>query len=300
MEDSPQKSELTQSSESQKQQMKERVTQLFNNFNNKVCPRTQCINRYCNHFLSRELGKDRESLNKQDYLKAAVKLVKSTSKTFEFPACWPPEPLNGEEVESLLEGTDDAQILTRITEVFCSLEALSLSFIPVSEGVVYNVEDCPISIDYIRLNKIYDKLIQLTEMEEGIYEKLFSDSIQNISSQLNKLNKSNWKYIRNGWIRVLIIWLSQERLYDPVYETITTLVVDFFYQLEDTQIYDRIQAETFMSKLENDKLLTIAKVIQQQLTFLLFDQPEEDSEEIDKVKKYFLMIDFLFNASRHK
>jgi hypothetical protein len=32
----------------------------------------------------------------------------------------------------------------------------------------------------------------------------------------------------------------------------------------------------------------------------MFDQPEEDSDEMEKIRRYFLIIDFLFEANRHR
>ena len=32
----------------------------------------------------------------------------------------------------------------------------------------------------------------------------------------------------------------------------------------------------------------------------MFDQPDEDSEEIEKVRRYFILIDFLFYSNKHR
>ena len=155
-------------------------------------------------------------------------------------------------------------------------------------------------MDFIRLDKVYTKLLKLSESEEGIYEKIMRESIENITSSISKYNKKNFKLAINPFIRVIILWLSQERLYDPVYEFITSLIADYFYKLEEMTFYDRNEAERFFSKAEYNNFITIAKVNQQQLTFLLFDQPDHESEEIEKVKRYFLIIDFFFYSSRHR
>ena len=299
MEDSPHKSELSQNSESQKQIMKERVTLLYQNFIKGTCTKRKCVNPYWKMNLQRALGKIDQEITQQDYLMAAVKFVKS-AKHFEIVTEWPPEPLNGEDIDQLLESQDEAGVLARITEVFWNLESFSLSFIPISWGEMCNIEDCPSDIDYIRLEKVYGKLLQFSESEEGIYEKIFRESVENIRSQLKKFNKSAFKFVTKAWVRVLILWLSQERLYDPVYEFITSSIADYYYELEDTQCFDRSQAESFFSKWDYASFVTIAKVNQQQLTFLLFDQPDNDSEEIEKVKRYFLIIDFFYHASRHR
>jgi len=55
-----------------------------------------------------------------------------------------------------------------------------------------------------------------------------------------------------------------------------------------------------MSELNTENFLTILKVNQQQLTFLMFDQPEPESEESEKCRRYFLLLDFLYYSTRQK
>jgi hypothetical protein len=46
----------------------------------------------------------------------------------------------------------------------------------------------------------------------------------------------------------MIIWLSFKKLYDPQYECITSLVADYFYDLEEADFYNRKVAEEFVSE----------------------------------------------------
>ena len=55
-----------------------------------------------------------------------------------------------------------------------------------------------------------------------------------------------------------------------------------------------------MSQCETENFLTIIKVNQQQLTFIMFDQPEHNSEEMEKLRRYFLIVDFFYYASRRQ
>lgn len=98
----------------------------------------------------------------------------------------------------------------------------------------------------------------------------------------------------------MILWLAQERLYDPALEVITSAIGDFFFDLEGTSFWDRVQAEILLSHCETENFLTIIKVNQQQLTFLMFDQPEHDTEELEKVRRYFLIVDLFYYASRRQ
>ena len=301
MEDSPQKTDSSHNVEDQKQLMKERVTQVFKNYQSSQCNKKNCINPYWKMYLRKELQKkEEEEISQQDCLKAAVKIVKANSSRFEIPIEWPPEPLNGEDIDELIQCGDDAKLLTRITEVFWNLESLSLSFFPIEQRWINKMDNWTADIDFIRLEKIYASLLKLSESESGIYEKIMRESIENIKSQIDHYRNKSYKLSINPFIRVITLWLSQERLYDPIYEFITSLVADYFYELEEAKYYDRNEAEKFFSKLDYDAYITVAKVNQQQLTFLLFDQPDNESEEIEKVKRYFLIIDFFYFSSRHR
>jgi hypothetical protein len=59
------------------------------------------------------------------------------------------------------------------------------------------------------------------------------------------------------------------------------------------------EAEKFFMNVDTDNFLTILHVNQQQMTFLMFDQPEANTEEQEKIRRYFLFIDFLYYSVRH-
>lgn len=143
---------------------------------------------------------------------------------------------------------------------------------------------------------MYNHLCKLSESEEGIFEKIIKESIQNLREQLERYNKI--KLMLKPCVRVLVLWLSQERFYDPSLEEVTSLINDYFYDLEETKFWNRPEAEKFMADCEYENYLTMIKVNQQQVTLLMFCQPDEDSEEMDKIKRYFFILDFFFYASR--
>jgi hypothetical protein len=155
-------------------------------------------------------------------------------------------------------------------------------------------------IDFHRLNKVYAEIHRIAESEEGIYLKIMTESVTNIKDQIKNYNKTIHKGLSKAFVRIMMIWLSQEVLYDPMQEEITSLITEMFFELEGSDLWDRRAAELFMSDFYTEEFLTVVKVNQQQLTFLMFDQPEDDTEEMEKVRRYFLILDFFYSASRHK
>lgn len=80
---------------------------------------------------------------------------------------------------------------------------------------MFNTQNHDIDIDFIRLAKVYDTLSKISEEEEGVYDKILKDSINNISEQIKHYNKSVYKYMSKAITRIMVIWSAQEKLYDP-------------------------------------------------------------------------------------
>lgn len=153
-------------------------------------------------------------------------------------------------------------------------------------------------VDYIRLHKLYSKLLESSESE--LFSKILTDSVVSIKDQLSHYNKHFYSQMSKSIVRLLAIWGVSETLYDPFYEPITSEIVEFFFELEGTKFWNREEAENFFMNVDTDNFLTILHVNQQQMTFLMFDQPEADTEEQEKIRKYFLFIDFLYYSVRHR
>jgi hypothetical protein len=136
-----------------------------------------------------------------------------------------------------------------VTKVFCSFESLSVAFYPLEHSSHRTrILDHTPFVDYIRLGKFYQELERISESEEGIYEKLLTESISNIKDKVSSLKSAQNKPLTKGFCRILLLWLSQEKLYDPCYEEITSLICDMFYELEGTMMWDRNAAEKFFIK----------------------------------------------------
>lgn len=164
-----------------------------------------------------------------------------------------------------------------------------------------SVQDCSTQIDYIRLSKVYEHLYKISDSEAGVFDKIFKESVANITEQMQALNKQNYKFMSKAFVRVLILWLSQDqkdRFYDPSMEEYTSLITNYFFDLEGLKCWDRKVAAKYLSGLDTEHFLTICRVSLQQVTFLMFDQPEEGTEELEKVRRYFILIDFFYAASR--
>lgn len=236
--------------------------------------------------------------SKDNRQKVVFKMTKSKQLTdVHMSVAW--DPLHGEQIDKLLEDPDESNFLERITEVFWSLDALSLSFYPICRSKEYQ-NDWTLEIDFIRLEKVYERLQSISSIDDGIFERTMNESIKSIQSQIHNFWEFQFKSALKAWLRVMLIWLSYKTLYDPIFESITSAITDYFYELEDAEFYNRKIAEEFFSKWEYEALLTVIKINQQQLTFLMFDQPDEDSEEIEKVRRYFILIDFLFYSNKHR
>lgn len=177
-----------------------------------------------------------------------------------------------------------------------------MSFYPLDhKNNRHSLHDCTTDIDYIRLSKVYEHLFKISDNEEGVFDKIFKESIRNITEQMQSLNKVTYKFMSKALTRILILWLSQDqkdRFYDPTMEEYTTLIASYFYDVEGLKCWDRQLAAKYLSTLDTEYFLTICRVSLQQVTFLMFDQPEDDTEEIEKVRRYFLLIDFFYTASR--
>lgn len=209
------------------------------------------------------------------------------------------DPLHGESIDKLLEDPDESNFLERITEVFWSLDAFSQSFYPISRSKE-SLADSTVEIDFIRLERVYKRLQAISSCDDGVFERMINQSIKSIQTQIYDFCEFQFKSALKSWLRVMLMWLSFKELYDPVYESITSAITDYFFELEDAEFYNRNIAEQFFSLWEYDTLLTVVKINQQQLTFLMFDQPDEDSEEMEKVRRYFILIDFLFSSNKHR
>jgi hypothetical protein len=85
-------------------------------------------------------------------------------------------------------------------------------------------------IDYIRLHKLYSKLLSSSESE--LFSKILTDSVTSIKDQLFHYNKQAYAYISKPIARLLAIWGVSEALYDPSYEPITSEIAEFFFELE--------------------------------------------------------------------
>lgn len=282
-----------------KEKVKEKVESIFKGYSEARCSSKGCINQFClNYLVNLSKNPAETEITDQEKLSAAVKLVKA-DPNIEVVEVWPPVPLDHKEIDALLSANDEKLFLSRVSEVFNNIFSLVSSFYPVeNDSTKYSIKECSNKIDFIRLGKIYTELSRISESEEGVYEKIIKESIQNIGDFVVHHANDAHKHLSQVWVRIMIIWLAQEKLYDPMLEPITTEISLFFYTLEETKFWSRSDAEKFMSITEQDEYITIIKVNQQQLTFLLFEKPEEYSEEIEKVRKYFLILDFFYHASR--
>ena len=286
-------------SEIQKKDLKDKVTKVYQNYLKDTCKKTNWINQYCRNYLKKEFENGKEDITQQECLSASIRIVKHGG-LIQIPDEWPPEPINGEVIDKLLQEGDDNTFITEITNVFWDFQSLACSFYPIEKlGNSHSVKKCSPNFDYKRLIEIYERLFKLDDEESGAVEKIFQSSISNIRDQLEKINNESYKYNTKALVRILMIWLYSERFYDPCYEEVICQINNFFYDLEEMKLWDRKEAEIFCSLLDSDHFLTMIKVNQQQLTFLMFDRPEENSEEMEKMRKYFLIIDFLFYSSRH-
>ena len=256
---------------------------------------------YCQNAVTRhiELSED-QSKKKQQILKLALDIVKG-KKDVKIPDECPPPTLWGEAFDQLLETGDEKEILDQVRKVFCSFESLSVSFYPLEQSSHRTrILDHTPFVDYIRLGKLYQELDRISESEEGVYEKLMTESISNVKDKVSSLKSVQNRPLTKAFCRIMLLWLCQEKLYDPSYEEITSQICDLFYELEGTMMWDRKAAENFFVKCDTENFLTCIKVLQQQLTFLMFDQPEAGTEEIEKVRRYFLLIDLFYYSSRHR
>ena len=249
--------------------------------------------------LKRAPNEDDIDITSQGKLLKTEFNIVTSKKIYDAHMGYPCDPLQGEQIDKLLEDPDESNFLARITEVFWSLDALSQSFYPVVRSQE-SKSSCTAEVDFRRLELIYERLASISESEEGVFEKIISESIQNVQSQQSDFVEFQYKSGLLSCLRVMLIWLSFKKLYDPQYESVTTSVADYFYELEEMDFYNREISEKFFSDWDYEEFLTIIKINQQQLTFLMFDQPEEDSDELEKVRRYFLIIDLFFSANKHR
>ena len=162
---------------------------------------------------------DEIEFTEQERLTAALKLLRHDPSYEVEPVC-PPVPLDNEEIDSLLNSGDEKLFLTRISEVFCNFKSLASSFYPIEEySTKITQKDCSSKIDFVRLKKVYEALMKINESEEGVYYKIMSESIENITDQLEKLKKNSQKqsYLSKSFVRIMVFWLAHEVLYDPTY-----------------------------------------------------------------------------------
>lgn len=287
--------------ESKKQAMKDYITKIFQSYENGIWQNKDCINKFCKNCLRRDLNIDEGvEMTKQHFLSAAVKIIKHDPQPY-IATEWPPEQLWADKVDELLKNKDEGVFLAEITKVFWSFESLATSFYPISkEDKRFELENPSLDIDFHRLNRVYEEIHRISETEEGVFLKIMTESVTNVREQIKNYNKTAYKSLSKAFVRIMMIWLTQEILYDPMHEEITSLINELFFDLEGSDLWDRKTAEIFMSEYETENFLTAVKVNQQQLTFLMFDQPEDDTEEMEKVRRYFLILDFFYYASRLK
>lgn len=108
------------------------------------------------------------------------------------------------------------------------------------------------------------------------------------------------KRYSNQMVRILVILLSNEVLYEPTYLNIITNIAQVFYKFESLPFWDREQGMNLVKDLEQEKFLRCFKVNQQIITFALFEDGHEDEEEGGKenVRNMLLIMDFFYYASR--
>lgn len=155
-------------------------------------------------------------------------------------------------------------------------------------------------IDFIRLGKVYERILKISEEERGVFEKIISESITNIEDQLKeRYNSEVFQFYSLSVSRILAIWLSHERLFDPQYGELVIEISKIFFEIEGLKCWDRDSAANSFSTLNQNHLLCCFKVNQQHLTFILIMEPEEsDTDEYNKIRKLLLIMDFFYFSSR--
>ena len=204
---------------------------------------------YCQNAVTRHIElSENESKKKQQILKLAIDIVKG-KKDVKIPDECPPPTLWGEDFDQLLETGDEKAILDQVRKVFCSFESLSVSFYPLEHcSLRTKILDHTPFVDYIRLGKLYQELDRISESEEGVYEKLMTESISNVKDKVSSLKSAQNRPLTKAFCRIFLLWLCQEKLYDPSYEEITSQICDLFFDLEGTMMWDRKVAENFFVK----------------------------------------------------
>jgi len=239
--------------------------------------------------------------NKQIAFKTAVKLAKHLSSGEYIPEECPPLPLWGDRLDELLQA-DDASFLSEVSRVFCNFDSLASSFYPMQHAQNrFRLEEQTMDIDFNRLDKLYERILKISEEETGVYEKIMEESISNITDQFSKFDSQSklGKRYSNQLVRILAVLLSQEVLYEPQYGEIITKIADMFYNFESKPFWRRENAMELLKNLHKERFLSCFKVNQQHLTFTLMMEPDDDdTEEQEKVRNLFLIMDFFYYASR--
>ena len=67
--------------------------------------------------------------------------------------------------------------------------------------------------------------------------------------------------------------------------------------MEESDFWNKDLGKQFLSEIDPEEFTSIVKINQQQLTFLMFEKPEEETEEIEVVRRYFLLLNFFFHSN---